>query len=34
MKKTAAIGNRKLSDFGELRNLVIAYTAAVKRLRK
>jgi len=34
MKKTAIIGNRKLSDFSELRSLVIAYTVAVRKLRK
>ena len=34
MKKTAAVGNRKLSDFTELRDLVIAHTAAVRRLKK
>lgn len=34
MKKSAAIGNRKLSDFSELRGAVIDYVDAVRRLRE
>ena len=34
MKKTAAIGNKKLSDFDELRLVVISHAAAMKKLRK
>lgn len=33
MKKASAIGNRKLSDFDELKRVVIHHAAAMRRLR-
>lgn len=33
MKKFAAVGNMKLSDFEELRQAVVMHAAAMKRLR-
>ena len=34
MKKLAAIGNRKLSDFSELREAVIYHASVMKKLRR
>tara|TARA_Y100000310_G_scaffold31624_1_gene29973 strand:- start:15630 stop:15734 length:105 start_codon:yes stop_codon:yes gene_type:complete len=34
MKKSSIIGNKKLSDFSELRNMVISHVIAMKKLRK
>ncbi len=33
MKKSAAVGNMKLSDIEELRQVVVSHAAAMKRLR-
>ncbi len=33
MKRFAAVGNMKLSDFAELRQAVVSHAAAMKRLR-
>ncbi len=33
-KKNIALGNKKLTDFAELRNAVISHAAAMKRLKK
>lgn len=33
MKKFAAVGNMKLTDFAELRQVVVCHAAAMKRLK-